>query len=200
MGCLLSCLGTMERDAGTKRKISTDNKSGRVLQNMRPNEDIQNNSDMYGYTQGWWDREGTNLRSRDHPIGTGIESSMMMPDRGIGVHMEDNSDMYGVGWRDGENRILKLGTVSDENQRPDKNNHNDMYGQGWVSEENQKADYNNHSNMHVQETLSEENQGADINKHNDMYGQGWVSEENQHVDNYNQDKMYGKGWWETCNG
>ena len=189
----------MERDAGAKRRIATDDNSDLVLQNIKPKEDIQNNSDIYRYNLGWWDSEGTHLRSKDHAIGTGIESSMLTQDRRIGVQMEDNSDMYGVGWRQGENPILGLGTVSEEKQCTDSNKHNDMYGQGWLSEDNHKVNYNNHSNMHVQGTGSEENQRADNNKHNDMYGQGWVSEENQHVDNNNQDNMYGKGWGENFN-
>ena len=89
MGCLLSCLDPMERDAGAKQILATEDNSGRLL---------QNNRDMYGYNPGWWDREGTHFRSRDHAIGTGVESSMQMQDRRLGVNKEVNSDMYGVGW------------------------------------------------------------------------------------------------------
>ena len=127
MGRLLSCLGPVERDAGAYGRITTEDNSGRLLQNTRTKDDIQNNSDMYGL--GWRDRVGTILRSRDHsnPVhGTGIESSMLMQERGLRENIEYNSDMYGVGWRDVENPIIRLGTVSEENQCADNNNYNDM--------------------------------------------------------------------------
>ena len=130
MGCLLSCLGPMERDTGAYMRIVTEDNSDRLLRNMRTTEDIQNNIDMYGlYNLGFRDREGPILRSRNHPnhaLGTGIESSMLMQERGLRENIEYNSDMYGVGWRDVENPIIRLGTVSEENQCADNNNYNDM--------------------------------------------------------------------------
>ena len=106
MGCLLSCLGPMKRDAGAYRRIATEDNSGRFWQNL-----------------------GANHRSRhqsNHAFDTGIESSLLMQDRRLGVNMEYNTDMYGVGWRDCENPIIRLATVSEEIQRADNNKHNDM--------------------------------------------------------------------------
>ena len=56
--------------------------------------------------------------------------------------------MYSVGWRDGDHPIIRLATLSEENQRTDNISHNDMHGQGWVSEESLQVAYNNHNNMH----------------------------------------------------
>ena len=124
MGCLLACLSPMQRDAGANRRIATDDNSCRVLQNMRPEEDIQNNS------VGWQDGE--------HPI-MGLGTMSEQKQRGDN---NKHNDMYVQGW------------LSEQNQHVDNNNHNDMYGQGGVPEENQQVDYNNHNNMLVQGTVS----------------------------------------------